>query len=718
MFSVIVPCFHADNPDNIRRLVSFLLEENDDRCEVILVDGTGNLDTKIYSELQEAYGTQISILLRPNQDILQSLIDGVNNSSRDYIIPMFPNDIPQPKYIARFYDAIKRNGKFDGFECNVTDIAELMQNGEIVLHKYEPDSKKYTEEKIVEAWAKIDDIYKWQLHWRLPGWCFKRNVCINAIDYIQASAHPKLDIGYDLVFLTACLAASNDVMELPYIGYSRVFSAAYIENRKKPDNIIGFVKNILELSTYLHCLCNYADRTYVDYINEVLQNIAHDLLINAYGTIDQFKDTVDTSLLLEAIVNNKPAQVPTFIKNLQLKANHKAVKNIALSIQRAAFGGAESYTRKFKQELIRVGYDVKHITQEPSELSDICLPHVHAKNWDWERNLMPKPSNNLLQRKRQLQETIEQYNFDTFVLMSHWFQETHWDVLLLKELGMNVIWMEHNNVLWSLYHNQREMWQYKRWFMKLADFTVVLSPYDQYLFRKLGVDNAVFIPNIRTFTNIKKRNVTEPVLLACTRIAPIKNILGLLDVLYAVKKQVPAVKLKIVGQLENKEYVNEVQSYAQELRLTNNIEISGYIENIQDEYLNSKMLLSTSYCEGDPMTFQEALDCRKPVVSLGLKYLHRNRIHGIINVDTKEEMSQTIVKLLVKDKEYNKIVHSIKTDDVPSNKNILDMWKTLFNRMNQTRTIDFYPSLSDKRSISILLEEIDNMLAFNLAREV
>ena len=28
--------------------------------------------------------------------------------------------------------------------------------------------------------------------------------------------------------------------------------------------------------------------------------------------------------------------------------------------------------------------------------------------------------------------------FDTWILMNHWSPETHWDVILLKELGSNI----------------------------------------------------------------------------------------------------------------------------------------------------------------------------------------------------------------------------------------------------------------------------------------
>jgi len=327
--------------------------------------------------------------------------------------------------------------------------------------------------------------------------------------------------------------------------------------------------------------------THADYAHNILQDVftLYDMKELQYmcdfefcNVLKKFSGVVPDSLVLNTLVNHYPNRVAAFVKGLTPQPGNKPVKNIVACISQIVNGGAESFTRTFKDRLTKTGYNVKIATQIPHDYADMCLPYMYS----WEKTqYMSAHQYNLTLRKYQLSEAIKKHDLDTFVLMSHWLKEAHWDILILKELGMNVIWMEHNNFLWSLYHQCYDMWQYKRWFMRLADFAVVLSPYDQCLFRKHGVDNAVFIPNLRTFEQIKRKHIDDPVLLVSTRFNPIKNITGILQVLSSVKRVIPNVLLKIAGTLENDPYIEKVRQYIAKLDLDNNVEICGYIEDIR-----------------------------------------------------------------------------------------------------------------------------------------
>jgi len=131
-----------------------------------------------------------------------------------------------------------------------------------------------------------------------------------------------------------------------------------------------------------------------------------------------------------------------------------------------------------------------------------------------------------------------------------------------------------------------------------------------------------------------------------------KNVLDLLRALTIVRRQVPAVRLRIAGRTTSPAYNRQVHEYVDAQGLQSNVEFLGLLDkaHLLDEYARCSAVVLASRQETAPMTIIEAMAAGKPVVATrvgGVPDLVEDGHSGfIVEPGDVEGMARCILELL------------------------------------------------------------------------
>ena len=147
-----------------------------------------------------------------------------------------------------------------------------------------------------------------------------------------------------------------------------------------------------------------------------------------------------------------------------------------------------------------------------------------------------------------------------------------------------------------------------------------------------------------------------------------KNPQRLISILKDVKKEIPEIKLGIIG---TGDLLEEVKEIVNQDDLQKNVDFLGYQKNPFPYLFNSKIMIMTSKYEGTPMCALEAIACGVPIISTktdGLVDIIENNKTGYLS-DNNEELKKYIIDLLMDEKkltimkknvfEHNKKINNI-----------------------------------------------------------
>jgi len=105
--------------------------------------------------------------------------------------------------------------------------------------------------------------------------------------------------------------------------------------------------------------------------------------------------------------------------------------------------------------------------------------------------------------------------------------------------------------------------------------------------------------------------------------------------LFIVKKQIPDIKLRVVGSVRNPTYYNNVLKIMGELNLLNNINFVGKINDSEllKEYSNASLYISPSFEESEGITILEAMATGTPVIATrsgGSESIIKDGVDGLL----------------------------------------------------------------------------------------
>ena len=176
----------------------------------------------------------------------------------------------------------------------------------------------------------------------------------------------------------------------------------------------------------------------------------------------------------------------------------------------------------------------------------------------------------------------------------------------------------------------------------------------------IGEKKIAVIPNAvnKEFLTVDKNVVRENRIIAAGRLVEKKNF-GLLIKAYAkIADKYPDYKLVIFGDGAEKD---TLQRLSVELNMESNVVLSGYTDNLKEEFQKSKLFVLSSNYEGIPNTLVEAMALGLPCIATdcpagGPKFLIQHGINGYLTgVGDMEQMAYYMDLLLSSEKLAGKI---------------------------------------------------------------
>ncbi|UCE37025.1 MAG: glycosyltransferase family 4 protein [Thermoplasmata archaeon] len=176
-------------------------------------------------------------------------------------------------------------------------------------------------------------------------------------------------------------------------------------------------------------------------------------------------------------------------------------------------------------------------------------------------------------------------------------------------------------------------------------------------------------------------------LLFVGRLSPVKRLDMLIKALSIVKKQIPDVKLKIIGRDwgEKAKLVELIKG----LNLKENVEFLKEVpfEKLVEHYNRAKVFVLTSKYEAFGITIMEAIGCGTPVVVSsvgGIPEVVGDA--GILCQENEQSVAKAIIELLRDEKKYNKLKKNTKTRRELFDWDIIaDRVKTIYDKTLSSR---------------------------------
>jgi glycosyltransferase involved in cell wall biosynthesis len=136
------------------------------------------------------------------------------------------------------------------------------------------------------------------------------------------------------------------------------------------------------------------------------------------------------------------------------------------------------------------------------------------------------------------------------------------------------------------------------------------------------------------FFNIKHNPIPNQ-LLYVGGIEERKGLDVLIRSLFIVKKQIPDIKLNIVGEIRSPVYCANVMKLISDLNLIDNVKFIGKIndEKLMNEYSNASIYVSSSFEEPEGITILEAMAGGIPVIATrsgGSESIIKNNVDGLL----------------------------------------------------------------------------------------
>lgn len=166
------------------------------------------------------------------------------------------------------------------------------------------------------------------------------------------------------------------------------------------------------------------------------------------------------------------------------------------------------------------------------------------------------------------------------------------------------------------------------------------------------VPNGIRVEDFRDIPGKKKEDEDKINVGSVLRVAPIKDIMTLIQAFGFAKEREPRLKLWIMGAWEEEEYARNCFELVRIMGIPD-VEFTGRVD-VREYYGRMDMTILTSISEGQPLTILESFAARKPVVSTDVGNCRglifgENDDYGAAGIVTRimhvEEIAEAILKL-------------------------------------------------------------------------
>lgn len=312
------------------------------------------------------------------------------------------------------------------------------------------------------------------------------------------------------------------------------------------------------------------------------------------------------------------------------------IKTIAFVYHRLRNGGTERVISLLSSMLVRQGYRVVILTDEPPSSDDYSIDDRVMRG-----TLSPLDAKldfkDVHERIESICMAAVSFEVDVFVF-SNWLDSSlFWDMVAVKCLGLKSAIHLHGSCA-HLYRglSTSPALPNLRRYIDLFDAAIVLSKSDV-AFWSLFSEKVRYIPNPIPFEtadrgNIGDRGCEEVVWVG--RLEENKNPSDAVKAFAVLADECPKSKLTIIGASEDASHEVILNRLIVDLGLDGRVDLVGCSDDVASYYKRASMLLFTSAFEGFPLVLLEAFSYGLPVVMYDLPYLELTRDHlGYISVE-------------------------------------------------------------------------------------
>ncbi len=276
--------------------------------------------------------------------------------------------------------------------------------------------------------------------------------------------------------------------------------------------------------------------------------------------------------------------------------------------------------------------------------TDINIKYVRNKSYFHPKNLLKLPSH-IYKIKTFLKKT----NPDIVIVCSH-STDTYFIPFIVKHIP-KIKEFHYSKSIEKTKRNDSKN-NFKKLFLEFTDYVetkydklVVLNKDEQTYYKS---QNTLVIPNPLTFSSIEKSKLSNKIVIAAGRIAPVKGFEDLIDIWELVSLKNTEWELHIYGE-GLKQYTDELQQKIESKKLNKTIILKGATKNIKSKMLNASIYAMTSHNECFPLVLLEAQACGLPIISYDCPHGPKNIISKntglLIEQYNKQEFSDNLLSL-------------------------------------------------------------------------
>ncbi len=289
---------------------------------------------------------------------------------------------------------------------------------------------------------------------------------------------------------------------------------------------------------------------------------------------------------------------------------------------------------------------------------------------------------------------------------------------------VNKLLKRKNTVKIYTEHNEPESDYFKRIIKYTKNYDKLVLPNQEITLKykkEIGI-KAICIPNFIDKSPLGREKVSNK-LISVGKLSKEKDFLSLIDIVSMITKEIPEVKLTLIGDGKEK---TKIKRRIKELKLEDNVILTGYKNalEIEEEMLNSNVFVSTSISESFGISILEAMNVGLPVVSFDTSSGARDLLKGgtgiLVENRDKEVFCTEVISLLksnFKMSEYSKKsllkVEEYRIDIVK--KEWFKLFKELSNR--SLKKVMFISSTGGHLNEMLMLKSMFNKYPFMLVTE-
>jgi len=260
--------------------------------------------------------------------------------------------------------------------------------------------------------------------------------------------------------------------------------------------------------------------------------------------------------------------------------------------------------------------------------------------------------------------------------------------IICNKLNCKVIGWQHNS--YYAYFNTTNKYNYKQdvlfeSYLKNLDRYIVLTDEDKNNVEKYFFTECERIYNPLSFTSELKSKCTEKNVISVGRL--VKDQKGfdlLINAFSIIASKCRDWTLIIVGDGEEKNNLNELIS---KLKLSGQVRIEPFTNEIEKHYLNSSIFVSSSRWEGFGLVITEAMECGVPVIAFensGPKeIINKNNENGILIPRNDINALSSAILDLIRDEEKRKrfSLESVERAKDFKIENIIKQWEKILESL-------------------------------------